>query len=145
MIAKPFYMERIFDADRENLWRAITEKELMKLWYFDLEEFKAEVGFKFQFTGCTEDKTEYTHLCEVTEVVLGEKLTYSWSYKGYEGISFVTFELVDLGEKTKLKLTHAGLETFPITNPDFAPHNFESGWNQIINISLNKYVEQLKK
>lgn len=142
MTAKPFYMERVFDADIKNLWKALTEKELMKLWYFDLAEFKAEVGFEFQFTGCAEDKTEYTHLCKVTEVIPEEKLTYSWKYKGYEGNSHVTFELEAMGEKTKLKLTHAGLETFPISNQDFAPHNFESGWNQIINISLQKYIEK---
>ena len=27
----------------------------MKQWYFDLAEFKPEVGFKFQFMGGTED------------------------------------------------------------------------------------------
>lgn len=142
MMAKPFYMERVFDADFKSLWKALTEKELMKLWYFDLAEFKAEVGFEFQFTGCTQDNTEYIHLCKVTEVIPEKKLTHSWRYKGYEGNSFVTFELEAMGEKTKLKLTHAGLETFPISNPDFAPHNFESGWNEIINGSLQKYIEK---
>lgn len=139
---KPFYIERVFDADSKSLWKALTEKELMKLWYFDLAGFKAEVGFEFQFTGCTQDNTEYIHLCEVTEVIPEKKLTHSWRYKGYDGNSFVTFELEAMGEKTKLKLTHAGLETFPISNPDFAPHNFESGWKQIINDSLQKYIEK---
>jgi len=137
---KPIVIERIFDASINDLWRAITEKDLMKLWYFDLEEFRAELGFIFEFKGLTEDCVEYIHICEVIEVVPEKKLTYSWKYKGYDGISFVTFELFEMGSKTNLVLTHSGIETFPRSNPDFAPHNFESGWNQLINISLNQFL-----
>ena len=137
---KPIVIERIFDASINDLWRAITQKDLMKLWYFDLEEFKAEPGFIFEFKGLTEDCVEYIHICEVTDVIPEKKLTYSWKYKGYDGISFVTFELFEMGSKTNLVLTHSGIETFPRSNPDFAPHNFESGWNQLINISLNQFL-----
>jgi uncharacterized protein YndB with AHSA1/START domain len=44
-------VERIFNARIEKVWRAISDKEQMKQWYFDLAEFKAEVGFEFQFNG----------------------------------------------------------------------------------------------
>ncbi len=59
----------------------------------------------------------------------------------YTGESFVTFELFNEGDKTKLKITHAGLETFP-DNPDFAKHNFEAGWTHIIGTSLTEYLEK---
>ena len=49
MIPKTFTAERIFKATRKDVWRALTEKDLMKQWYFDLPEFKAEVGFTFKF------------------------------------------------------------------------------------------------
>ena len=45
------------------------------------------------------------------DVVDGKKLTYSWRYDGYPGNSFVTFELFGEGQKTRLKLTHEGIET----------------------------------
>src|SRR5690606_10824395 len=109
-------------------------------WYFDLAEFKPEVGFKFQFMGGTEDN-EYLHLCEITEVIPEKKLTYSWRYDGYEGNSFVSFELFEKGDETRLKLTHRGLESFP-NNPDFAKTNFEMGWDQIINTSLKEYLSK---
>lgn len=141
MTTKPFYIERVFETDNYNLWRALTEKELMKLWYFDLKEFRAEVGFTFQFISGPKDGIQYIHLCEVTEVILHKKLTYSWKYEGYEGISYVTFELIEMDKKTKLQLTHTGLESFPISNSDFALHNFEAGWNQIINTSLKEFIE----
>ncbi|MFK8843598.1 SRPBCC domain-containing protein, partial [Escherichia coli] len=80
------------------------------------------------------------HLCEVTEVEPGRKLTYSWRYDGYEGISYVTFELFPQGEKTRLVLTHSGLETFPESNPDLARANFEAGWADFIGNYLPGYV-----
>lgn len=141
MSTTPFYLERVFDADVKTLWQALTQTQLMKQWYFDIEHFKAEVGFKFQFNGESADCVQYVHLCEVTEVIPQRKLSYSWEYEGYPGISYLTFELEPLGDKTKLKLTHAGLESFPITNPDFAPKNFAAGWEHIINTSLKQYLE----
>ena len=76
------------------------------------------------------------------EVVFEKKLAHTWSYVGYGGMSQLTFELFAIGGKTKLVLMHAGLESFPADVADFAFHNFEEGWNQIINISLKNYLEK---
>ncbi len=142
MDKKTFEIERIFAAKREVVWQALTEKELMKQWYFDLQEFKPEVGFVFEFTGGHEEGIQYLHRCKIIEVIPEEKLMHTWSYVGFEGISYLTFELFDEGENTKLKLTHAGIETFPAHVKDFAFHNFENGWNHFINISLKKFLEK---
>ena len=131
-----------FNANVNSVWSAITKKELMKIWYFDLKEFKANVGFKFDFIGGPENGIQYKHLCEITEVIPEKKLTYSWRYEGYEGISYVTFELFDENENTKLILTHTGIGSFPSTNPDFAITNFEEGWNYLIKTSLKEFLEK---
>jgi uncharacterized protein YndB with AHSA1/START domain len=144
METKAVLLERLLDAPVSSVWQAITDKDEMKKWYFDLPEFKAEVGFKFQFVGCKEngeDSVEYVHLCEVTEVIPEKRLTYSWCYDGYSGISFVTFELFEADEKTLLRLSHKGIESFPKENPDFAIHNFEEGWSQIIGRSLIDFLK----
>lgn len=141
MKSQSVIVERIFNAERKFVWQAITEKELMKEWYFTISEFRAEVGFKFEFVGSTEDGTQYKHLCEITEVIPLQKLAYTWRYEGYVGITHVSFELFDEGENTRLKLTHTGFETFP-SIPDFAIHNFEAGWNEIINVSLKRFLEK---
>ena len=65
----------------------------------------------------------------------------SWRYYGYEGNSFVTFELFAEGGKTRLKLTHEGIETFPASNPDFARESFMNGWTFLIGPSLQKDAE----
>jgi len=133
-------VERTYDAPVETVWKAITEKEQMKHWYFDFKEFKPEVGFEFQFSGGPADK-QYLHLCRILEVVNLRRLKYSWRYDGYEGNSVVTFELFPEGTKTRLRLTHEGLETFPTDNPDFARANFTEGWTSIIGQSLKEFVE----
>lgn len=137
----PIVIERTFDAPIQKVWKAITDRDQMKKWYFDLKEFKAEVGFEFQIlSGC--HGRDYLHLCKITEVTPDKKLTHSWRYDGYEGISFVTWELFPEGNKTRLKLTHTGLETFPKSNPDFAKENFVEGWTSIIGTSLQTFLEK---
>ena len=139
---QPIILEQLFDAPASKVWKALTDKNEMKNWYFDLIEFKAEAGFKFQFVGGQEGGIQYLHLCEITEVIPGKKLTYSWCYKGYSGASYVTFELFEQENKTLLKLTHKGIETFPKENPDLAIGNFVEGWNHIIHTSLKDYLEK---
>ncbi len=136
----PFIIERTYNAPIRKVWRAITNNNEMKKWYFDLAEFRAEVGFEFQFFGGTDEK-KYLHLCKVSEVIPEKKITYSWRYDGYEGISYVTFELFNENNKTRLKLTHAGIETFPVNNPDFARERFAEGWTYITGTSLKGFVE----
>lgn len=134
-------VERVFDADITLVWKAITEKEMMKQWYIDLKEFKAVVGFKFEFMAGEEGGKQWKHLCEITEVVPERKLTYSWKYEGYGGNSFVMFELFEETNGTRLKLTHSGIDTFPDI-PELAINNFEQGWNQVINVSLKEFLEK---
>ena len=136
---EPILIERTYPAPVERVWQALTDNTEMKQWYFDLAEFKPEVGFEFTFEGGPEDR-KYIHHCKITEVTINKKLTYSWLYEGYPGISFVTFELFDEGGQTRVRLTHEGLESFPTDNPDFAASNFVEGWTAILGTSLKEYL-----
>ena len=137
--AEAVVIERTFNAPVALVWRALTDVDDMRRWYFDLKKFKPEVGFEFEFT-VEHEGMKYHHLCKITEVIPQKKLAYTWRYKGHEGNSLVTFELFAGGDKTRLKLTHEGLETFPKT-PSFARKSFMEGWTQIIGSSLKKFVE----
>jgi uncharacterized protein YndB with AHSA1/START domain len=125
----------------KKVWEALTDTNEMKQWYFDIASFKPEVGFEFEFTAGLPEKS-YLHKCRATEVVAGKKLSYSWRYDGYPGNSIVTFELFEEGKKTRLKLTHEGLETFPNHIPDFAKESFAKGWAHIVGINLKDFVEK---
>ena len=137
---KPFEIEKVYRAPVSRVWAALTDPNEMKKWYFDIPGFKAEVGFKFEFMGGRPDGIQYKHLCEVTEVEKERKLTHSWRYEGYEGNSFVTWELFPEGDSTRVKLTHVGLETFPASNPDLAAKNFAEGWTGILGTLLSNYL-----
>ena len=138
----PFTIERTYNAPIEKVWSAITDKDQMKKWYFDLPSFKPVVGFEFRFYGQGHKGEQYLHLCKVTQVVPGKKIAYSWRYDKYEGVSEVSFELFAEGDKTRLKLSHEGLETFPANNPDFAKQSFSDGWTMLIGTLLKDFVEQ---
>ncbi len=141
MNPQPFVIERTYNAPAAKVWRAITDKDQMKQWYFDLAEFKPEVGFEFSFFGGDENK-QYLHLCKVTEVIPGKKLTYSWQYEGDPGISYVSWELFEEGTKTRLKLTHGGIENFSKDDPALARENFVEGWNYIVGTGLKEFLEK---
>ncbi|MBP7644401.1 MAG: SRPBCC domain-containing protein [Saprospiraceae bacterium] len=136
-------IERILDADVKDVWLAITDRDLMAQWYFNLKEFKAQVGFTFEFLGGPEDGIKYNHLCEITELIHEEKLSYSWRYEGYDGNTIVTFSLIPVENgKTRLHFSHSGLSSFPPSNPDFALGNFKEGWNYFINIALPEFLSK---
>ncbi|HTJ48302.1 MAG TPA: SRPBCC domain-containing protein [Cyclobacteriaceae bacterium] len=137
----PLVIENSYPVPIAKVWKALTDKNQMKLWYFDLPEFKPEVGLEFQFYGGKDENNQYLHKCKITEVIINKKITYSWLYDGYEGKSFVTFELFEEGNKTRLKLTHTGLETLP-NNPDFAKERFAEGWTYITGTSLKEFLEK---
>jgi len=140
--SEPFVIERIYKAPVTKVWHALTDNAEMKKWYFDIADFKPEVDFEFSFIGQGKAGEKFVHLCKVIEVIKQKKITYSWRYEGYEGNSFVTFELFAEGEKTKLKLTHTGLETFPPTATNaFTKGNFIEGWTYITGTLLKQFIE----
>ena len=142
-LAQAVVIERTYNAPVEKVWKALTDVDQMRQWYFDLKEFKPEVGFEFEFV-VEHDGNTYHHLCRVTEVISEKKIAYTWRYKNEPGDSLVTIELFAEGNKTRLKLTHSGIETFPKT-PAYARKNFEAGWTQIIGSELKQFVEKTGK
>jgi len=142
-LAESVIVERTLKAPVTRVWKALTDVDQMREWYFDLKEFKPQVGFEFEFV-VEHEGTTYHHLCRVTEVIPEKKIAYTWRYKSEPGDSLVTIELFAEGDNTRLKLTHTGIESFPKT-PAYARKNFEQGWTAIIGTELKQFVEKLKK
>lgn len=141
MNAQPIVIEQTFSVPAETVWKAITDNEQMKQWYFSLDEFRPEEGFTFQFEG-GDGKQTYLHRCRITEAVPNKKLSHTWQYEGQPEGTQVTFELFDEGDKTRLKLTHEGLEKISHHGPAFARENFVEGWKGIIGTSLKNFLEK---
>jgi len=142
-LAEAVALERTLNAPVARVWKALTDVDQMRQWYFDLKEFKPQVGFEFEFV-VQHEGNSYHHLCKVTEVIPQKKIAYTWRYKGEPGNSLVTIELFPESNMTRLRLTHEGLETFPKT-PAYARKNFESGWTAIIGTELKQFLEKTGK
>lgn len=133
----PFELGQVYDAPIEKVWQALTGEDAMRAWYFpQIKKFKPVAGYKFEFSN---DGSAYQKEWQVTQVEYRKKFAHSWTYQGYQGSSEVLFELFEEGTKTRLKLTHSGLASFP-TDPHFARHRFEDGWKRILASNLKNYL-----
>lgn len=140
MESRSVVIERVLNAPVAAVWKAISDVKEMRKWYFELEDFRPEPGFKFTFTGCADEGVAYKHLCEVLESVKEKRLTHSWTYDGYPGSSLVTWELEKQGDKTLLRLTHSGIGSFAANGVNFSSKSFTEGWTGFAD-ALNAYLE----
>ena len=131
----PFVIERTFNSPVSRVWKALTDKEEIKLWSFTITEFEPRVGFDFTFYG-EQDTKRFVHFCRITEIIPERKLVYSWRYENVIGISYVSFELFPEGNKTRLRLTHEGLENLAHAGPQYVRTNFMAGWTSIFDQGL---------
>jgi len=83
--------EHVYSVEIKRAWRALTNTEEMRIWYFpQVEDFKPIVGFEFVFA---DDGSPYQKSWRVTHVEDGRVLSHTWDYKFFPGSSLVTFEL----------------------------------------------------
>jgi len=137
--SEPIIVQQTFNASKEEVWKVITEADLMRHWFFEtMESFKPEVGFETSFNVHVEDK-DFVHLWKITEVEHEKKIVYNWRYDGYPGDSFVTWELTSENNQTTLTLTHVGQENFPQHIPEFSRESCEGGWNYFICGQLKEF------
>ncbi|UFH57076.1 SRPBCC domain-containing protein [Spirosoma sp. KNUC1025] len=133
----PLIKEFYYDAPIEKVWRALTDKDKIKKWYFpQLQQFDPVFGFTFQF----DDGAEYQKEWIVTNVLEGKTLAHSWAYKGYPRSSEVIFDLFSEGYKTRLKVMQTDLDSFP-THPHFTRDRFDRGWDNLLGHNLKHLLE----
>jgi len=140
----PVVVEQTLEASPDQVWRAITDPQEMTKWFFDnIPDFRPEIGFETRFNIHHEGR-DFMHCWKVTEAVAPERLVYDWSYEGYEGDSYVTFELKPTGEGTHLKLTATIRQDFPDDIPEFRRESCVGGWRFFLQERLKAYLNQLK-
>ncbi len=134
-------VEQTFDNSMKQVWEAITDLNQMKQWFFEqIEEFNPVIGFETQFVVKVEQRA-FTHLWKLIEVSPQKKIAYNWKYEEYNGDSNVSFELFNLGSKTKLVLTHLVLKPFPSNILEFNHKSGIDGWNYFIKDRLSNHLK----
>jgi uncharacterized protein YndB with AHSA1/START domain len=139
-------VSKTYNFPVEKVWNAITKPEEMKKWYFHVHGFELKEGNVFTFyeneTGGT-----YLHSCEILKVVPSVLFEHTWEHPSHsKGKSILRWDLVQLSpESTELTLTHSGLENFADAGPEFAPENYQGGWDAFIKTSLKNYLNGIEK
>ncbi len=137
-------VEKKLNAPIDVVWKALTSATQMKNWYFATERFIAEPGFSFIMYGEKEGRYYPIH-CNIIAAEKNKKLAYTWSYEECPIETIVSFELIEKGPQTIIKLSHRGLEKIPASFTDLSVANHVIGWKHIIGKSLKKYVEKAAK
>lgn len=141
-MATPISIKKKINAPIEKVWQALTDKNEMQSWYFDIPNFEAEVGKQFDFYEPGEEK-KYLHRIEILEIIPNEKLKHTWFYPEFsKEKTWVTWELKSDEEGTLVTLIHENLDHFKNLGEGFSAENFTQGWNEIIGQSLKFYLEK---
>ncbi|MDX1283659.1 MAG: SRPBCC domain-containing protein [Draconibacterium sp.] len=136
----PILVEESYNVPILKVWDAITDLDEMKLWYFDnIDNFQPEIGSKSRFQVQSGERI-FTHLWEVTEVNVPTKIIYSWKYEEYQGDSFVSFELEEFGNQTRLILRVEVIEDFADNIPEFERDSCVGGWQYFLKKRLKEYL-----
>lgn len=141
MKTEPIVVEAIINAPVARTWKAITDKEQMKAWYFDITDFEPQVGTTFNFYE-PGGANRYHHRGTVKEVVLDEKFQHTWTHPSHsKGESLLTWQLEPQNGQTKVTLTHEGIENFADGGSSFSRESYEAGWKEIVGESLKSFLE----
>ncbi|PWN58516.1 SRPBCC family protein [Chryseobacterium viscerum] len=137
----PITVQYKINAPAEKVWKALTDKNEMKSWYFDIQDFDLEIGKQFNFYE-PGGENKYHHQGEILEIIPNQKLKHTWSYPDSSPLkTVVTWELQSEDGQTVITLTHEGIENFKDLGDGFSRENFTQGWKAIVGQSLKIYLE----
>jgi uncharacterized protein YndB with AHSA1/START domain len=105
--------ERVFDAPRELVYRAINDPELLPRWWgpryltTTVERMDVRPGGKWRFIQVAPDGGEHAFNGEYLEVVAPERVVLTFNYEGIPGDheAVNTMVLSDEGGKTRMTST----------------------------------------
>jgi uncharacterized protein YndB with AHSA1/START domain len=139
----PIITQESFNKPISEVWKAITNCEQMKEWFFyNIPNFEAKIGFKTKFNVKSENR-DFLHLWKVIDLVPNKKITTNWKYQNIKGDSNVTFGLNEDQKGTTLTVTCEILEDFPQNIPEFKTESCQAGWNYFIKDRLKNYLTLL--
>jgi uncharacterized protein YndB with AHSA1/START domain len=140
--SKPIKVEQSSSAPPDAVWRAVTDPDLMRQWYFNqIDDFRPEVGFETQFDVEVGDRI-FPHQWKVIDVLPGKSVTYTWRYEGFPGLGSTEWKLSKTDEGTKLVLICTGIESFPQDIPEFTRESCEAGWEYFIQQRLPQFFNR---
>ncbi len=99
--------ERTYPHPREAIWCALTDRRALEQCWLEAD-FDPARGRRFALRGLARGPWGGLVRGEVLEAARPSRLRYSWSAEGRGAPSFVTWELYEEGENTRVVLEHVG-------------------------------------
>jgi uncharacterized protein YndB with AHSA1/START domain len=124
-------LEREFHAPPDAVFDAWTNPEVLRRWWAagpdwdtPLAEVDLRVGGRYRLTMRNPSAgDEHTIAGEYLDVRRPDRLVYTWAWEPAGQRSEVTVDFVADGDRTRVVITHAGLDT------DESRAQHEHGWN----------------
>ncbi len=104
---RDIHLERHYPHPPERVWRAITDPALIKRWMQMDNDFKAEVGHRFELHDVS-GNWDGVLMCEVITVEAPQRLSYSFIGGVMNSETIVTITLEATADGTRLQLAHTG-------------------------------------
>lgn len=125
-MADPIVFERVVDASVDEAFALFTEPERLRRWQAVSAAVDLRVGGDFRLTVVPGNIAGGSF----TEIEHGKRLVYTWGWRGEDhspavGESTISVEFEEVGGKTKVTMTHAGLDA-----EQAASHAV--GWNHFL-------------
>ncbi|RXT55144.1 ATPase [Bosea sp. Tri-44] len=129
-------VDEILPHAPETIWTALTSSKLIARWIMEPSGFAPIEGTRFTFRTTPAGAWDGTIHCRVLDVVLNERLAYSWKggddgNAGYGSRldTVVTWTLSRETNGTRVRLVHSGFE---LPRNEAAFTNMGRGWKTIL-------------
>ena len=134
-------IKRTFPVPREEVFKAWTEPQALKQWFFPSDgvhtsdvELDLRVGGNYRIVMKSQTGEQYVAVGTYREVQFPEKLVFTWSFEGTGmGETVVTLDFHDRGGSTELILKHR----FFASQDERDRHNM--GWSSCLD-HLGKHL-----
>ncbi|WP_059351610.1 SRPBCC family protein [Bacillus coahuilensis] len=143
-MGKGIHLERTYPYPREQVWKALTNKEAIRKWFTEHDLTKnldeLQKGDSFTFISKPQGNWDGKMYCELMESNKPHKLAYTFGGDGFKQPSVVTWELIEEGEGTKLILDHKGFDGF---KGFFLRFMLQRGWKGMLKSTV--FEEEIEK
>jgi uncharacterized protein YndB with AHSA1/START domain len=129
-------VEEIFPHAPETIWKTLTTGEQIARWLMAPTGFEPVKGKRFTYQTKPAGPWDGVIHCQVLEAVPNERLVYSWKGGHEANVGYgarldtvVTWTLSRVGNRTRLRLVHAGFVT---PRNDSALKTMGEGWKKVV-------------
>jgi uncharacterized protein YndB with AHSA1/START domain len=126
------HLEKVIEADAQDVWRALTQPELIARWLMK-NDFDAREGHSFTFRDKPRGNWDGIVRCRVIELNEPRRLTYTWSGASPKLETTVTWLVQSESGGTKVSLSHRGFQGL---KGFFIGRLLKSGWTDMLNRGL---------